>query len=76
MTLRRNSSEERVLFHYNGHGVPLPTSSGEIWYFNKHYTQYIPVSLYDLQQWLAGPSIYVLDVSHAGNVVQNFGRFL
>ena len=72
--LRRNAREERVLFHYNGHGVPLPTSSGEIWYFNRNYTQYIPVSLYDLQLWLAGPSIYILDVSHAGNVVINFDR--
>ena len=76
VTLRRNSKEERVLFHYNGHGVPLPTPSGEIWYFNRKYTQYIPVSLYDLQLWLAGPSIYVLDVAHAGNVVANFGRFI
>ena len=76
VTLRRQSRDERVLFHYNGHGVPLPTSSGEVWYFNRNYTQYIPVSLYDLQLWLAGPSIYVLDVSHAGNVVQNFGRFI
>ena len=75
-TLRRNSKDERVLFHYNGHGVPLPTSSGEIWYFNKNYTQYIPVSLYDLQHWLGGPCIYVFDVSHAGNVVSNFGRFI
>jgi len=74
--LRRSSKDERVLFHYNGHGVPLPTSSGEIWYFNKNYTQYIPVSLYDLQLWLGGPSIYVLDVSHAGYVVSNFGRFI
>ena len=76
VTLRRNSKEERVLFHYNGHGVPLPTPSGEIWYFNRKYTQYIPVSLYDLQLWLGGPSIYVLDVAHAGNVVANFGRFI
>ena len=74
--LRRNSKDERVLFHYNGHGVPLPTSSGEVWYFNRNYTQYIPVSLYDLQLWLGGPSIYVLDVSHAGNVIANFGRFI
>ena len=76
ITLRRNSKEERVLFHYNGHGVPLPTPSGEIWYFNRKYTQYIPVSLYDLQLWLGGPSIYVLDVAHAGNVVANFQRFI
>ena len=72
--LRRNAREERVLFHYNGHGVPLPTPTGEIWYFNRNYTQYIPVSLYDLQLWLAGPSIYILDVSHAGKVVINFDR--
>jgi hypothetical protein len=25
---------ERVLFHYNGHGVPRPTVNGEIWVFN------------------------------------------
>ena len=76
VSLRRNSRDERVLFHYNGHGVPLPTQSGEVWYFNRNYTQYIPVSLYDLQSWLAGPSIYVLDVSHAGNVIMNFDRFI
>lgn len=50
--LRRNTRDDRILFHYNGHGVPKPTSSGEIWVFNKSYTQYIPVSLYDLQSWL------------------------
>jgi regulator-associated protein of mTOR len=38
-----------VLFHYNGHGVPRPTANGEIWVFNKSYTQYIPMSIYDLQ---------------------------
>ncbi|EAW11531.1 ubiquitin-binding TORC1 subunit KOG1 [Aspergillus clavatus NRRL 1] len=76
ISLRRNAKDERVLFHYNGHGVPLPTQSGEIWVFNKNYTQYIPVSLYDLQSWLAGPSLFVFDVSHAGNIVQNFHTFV
>jgi hypothetical protein len=33
--LRRNARMERLLFHYNGHGVPRPTSNGEIWVFNK-----------------------------------------
>lgn len=74
--LRKSSRDERVLFHYNGHGVPLPTSTGEIWYFNRNYTQYIPVSLYDLQLWLGGPSIYVLDIGHAGSVVANFDRMI
>ena len=34
-SLRRNAKDERVLFHYNGHGVPRPTANGEIWVFNK-----------------------------------------
>ncbi|KAI1316444.1 hypothetical protein EDD11_010007 [Mortierella claussenii] len=73
--LRRNAKEERILFHYNGHGVPKPTSSGEIWVFNKNYTQYIPVSLMDLQSWLGSPCIYVYDCSAAGNILLSFNRF-
>ncbi|XP_062109677.1 polyadenylate-binding protein 2-like [Humulus lupulus] len=34
-TCHRYAKFKRVLFHYNGHGVPKPTSSGEIWVFNK-----------------------------------------
>jgi regulator-associated protein of mTOR len=34
-SLRRNAKEERVLFHYNGHGVPKPTDNGEIWVFDR-----------------------------------------
>jgi len=75
-SLRRNAKEERVLFHYNGHGVPKPTASGEIWVFNKNYTQYIPVSLYDLQTWLQAPTFYVWDCSDAGNILNNFHRFV
>lgn len=37
-TYRRHAKSERVLFHYNGHGVPKPTSNGEIWVFNKVIT--------------------------------------
>ncbi|KAI8374753.1 raptor N-terminal caspase like domain-containing protein [Radiomyces spectabilis] len=73
--MRRNAKEERILFHYNGHGVPKPTASGEIWVFNRHYTQYIPVSLFDLQSWLGSPVIYVWDCSSAGNIVNAFNRF-
>ena len=75
-SLRRNAKDERILFHYNGHGVPMPTPSGEIWTFNRNYTQYIPVSLYDLQQWLGAPSLYVFDCSNAGNIIANFDRFV
>ncbi|KAL6713653.1 Target of rapamycin complex 1 subunit kog1 [Lecanora helva] len=76
VSLRRNAKEERVLFHYNGHGVPLPTPSGEFWVFNRDYTQYIPVSMYDLQTWLGGPCFYIYDISHAGNILANFDRFI
>lgn len=74
-SLRRNAKEERVLFHYNGHGVPRPTVNGEIWVFNRNYTQYIPLSLYDLQTWMGAPSIYVYDCSNAGIIVNLFNTF-
>lgn len=74
-SLRRNSKEDRVLFHYNGHGVPKPTINGEIWVFNRTYTQYIPLSMYDLQQWMGAPSIYVYDCSSAGLILESFNKF-
>ena len=74
-TLRRNAKDERVLFHYNGHGVPKPTANGEIWVFNRSYTQYIPLSIYDLQTWMWSPSIYVFDCSNAGMIVDAFQQF-
>ncbi|KAF2452426.1 raptor N-terminal caspase like domain-containing protein [Lineolata rhizophorae] len=75
-TLRRNARNERVLFHYNGHGVPKPTTSGEIWVFNRNYTQYIPISLYDLQTWIGAPSLFVYDCSDAGLIIHNFNKFV
>ncbi|KAK9463661.1 raptor N-terminal caspase like domain-containing protein [Lipomyces oligophaga] len=74
--LRRGAKDERLLFHYNGHGVPRPTPSGEIWVFNKGYTQYIPVSVMDLQTWLGAPCLFVYDCHAAGNIVANFNRFV
>ncbi|XP_041364724.1 regulatory-associated protein of mTOR-like isoform X2 [Gigantopelta aegis] len=74
-SLRRNAKEERVLFHYNGHGVPRPTVNGEIWVFNKSYTQYIPLSVYDLQTWMGSPSIYVYDCTNGGIILESFKQF-
>lgn len=76
ISLRRSAKDERILFHYNGHGVPRPTASGEIWVFNRGYTQYIPVSLYDLQSWLGAPCIFVYDCHAAGFIVSNYLRFV
>ncbi|CAG0912964.1 unnamed protein product [Notodromas monacha] len=71
-TLRRNAKDERVLFHYNGHGVPKPTENGEIWVFDRGYTQYIPLSIAELQKWMSAPSLFVYDCSNAGMVVKKF----
>jgi len=54
-------------------GVPKPSPNGEIWVFNETFTQYIPLSVFDLQAWMGSPSIYVLDCSAAG-YVQNAKR--
>ena len=69
---RTRLQAERVLFHYNGHGVPRPTANGEVWVFNSRYTQYIPLSCYELQSWLGTPAIYVLDCSAAGLIINSF----
>jgi Raptor N-terminal CASPase like domain len=75
MMMRRNAKEDRLLFHYNGHGVPKPTPNGEIWVFSRDYTQYIPLALYDVQDWVGTPGLYVWDCNNAGIIVQEFLRF-
>ncbi|KAI7750720.1 hypothetical protein M8C21_013022 [Ambrosia artemisiifolia] len=72
ISCRKHTKSERVLFHYNGHGVPKPTANGEIWFFNKSYTQYIPLPISELDSWLKTPSIYVFDCSAAGMIVNAF----
>ncbi|XP_030381104.1 regulatory-associated protein of mTOR [Scaptodrosophila lebanonensis] len=74
-SLRRNAKGERILFHYNGHGVPKPTGNGEIWVFNKTFTQYIPLSIFDLVAWMSAPSIYVYDCSNAGIILNLFQTY-
>lgn len=75
MTLRKSAKDDTVLFYYNGHGVPKPTPSGELWCFNRTYTQYIPVSLMEVQSWLGSPGVYIWDCSAAGHLLQNFNTF-
>ena len=67
--LRRQARQERILLHYNGHGVPRPTANGEIWVFDKNHTEYIPLSVSDLRQWMGKPNIVVLDCSNAGILI-------
>jgi len=76
VSLRRSARDDRILFHYNGHGVPRPTPSGEIWVFNRGYTQYIPLSISDLQTWLGAPVIYCYDCSGSGNIINSYNHFV
>lgn len=73
-SLRKSAKEERVLLHYNGHGVPRPTKAGELWLFNKQYTQYIPTAVSDVAQWLGGPLMLIADCSGAGNIFEAYRR--
>ena len=72
VSLRKFAKEDRVLLHFNGHGVPLPTVNGEVWGFNSKYTQYMPVGVRDLQAWVGSPSVFVFDCAHAGLLVPFF----
>jgi regulator-associated protein of mTOR len=72
LRMRESAKNERVLFHYNGHGVPRPTTNGEIWLFDRHHTNYIPLSITDLRRWIGKPSIVVLDCSGAGQLMPYF----
>jgi regulator-associated protein of mTOR len=67
--LRKQARQERILLHYNGHGVPKPTPNGEIWVFDKNHTEYIPLAVSDLRQWVGKPTIVILDCSSAGVLV-------
>ena len=67
--LRKQAKHERILLHYNGHGVPRPTPRGEIWVFDKNHTEYIPLPVSDLRQWAGKPTIVILDCSSAGVLI-------
>src|SRR3990167_2054019 len=65
-----SSNNKRVILHYNGHGVPTPTENCEIWVFNREITQYIPLSLFDLQSWIQTPTLLIFDCSRGGLIIQ------
>ncbi|CAM9351812.1 unnamed protein product [Choristocarpus tenellus] len=69
LSVRKSAKNDRALIHYNGHGVPRPSEQGEVWVFNRTYTQYIPLSVYDIKLWAGTPSIFVLDCSAAGHLM-------
>ena len=73
---RRNYRSGRILVHYNGHGVPAPSENGEIWVFNRDYTQYIPLSFQDVQCYLDCPVMWIFDCNSAGTAIRWYMNFL
>ena len=76
LQLRSFAKDRRILIHYNGHGVPKPSANGEIWVFNRELTQYIPLSLYDLQSWCGGSSMYIFDCHRGGLLLKWLQKFV
>lgn len=71
--LRKGAKEERVMLHYCGHGVPKPTRGGEMWVFNRQFTQYIPLAFTEIASWMGGgPCMLIFDCSAAGNLHSAF----
>ncbi|CAN1303366.1 Regulatory-associated protein of TOR 1 [Linum perenne] len=62
--------------------VPVPTGPSDCGFVSKwrpkdrSYTQYIPLTISDLDSWLKTPSIYVFDCSAAGIIVNAFVELL
>lgn len=72
VNLRKQAKDDTALLYYNGHGVPRPTPNGELWCFNRNYTQYIPVAIADVQLWVGSPAVHIWDCSAAGYLMQAF----
>ncbi|OMJ21025.1 WD repeat-containing protein mip1 [Smittium culicis] len=70
--VRQEIKDDRMLFHYNGHGVPKPSAGGDIWVFNKSFSQYIPLSAIELSTWVGCPALYVWDISNSESVIMAF----
>ncbi|KAJ2497917.1 Target of rapamycin complex 1 subunit kog1, partial [Coemansia sp. RSA 1972] len=85
LRLQRNSlhfrnvaKDQRILFYYNGHGMPHPTDDGCFWAFKPRngYTcrDVVPVKAETMISWLGSPSLYIWDCAHAMNIVHAFER--
>ncbi|PVV02718.1 hypothetical protein BB560_002823 [Smittium megazygosporum] len=71
---RKQAREDRILFHYNGHGVPKPSDNGDVWLFNKSFSQYIPLSPMEISSWARSPTIYVWDIQNSEVVINAFHK--
>ncbi|KAH9586452.1 Raptor [Trypanosoma melophagium] len=72
LSVRRKADKGRVLFHYNGHGMPRATGYGEIWLFDKDRTHYVPINITEIAQLLDSPTLYVFDCNSAGAILKHW----
>ena len=76
-SLRRASGpSDRLLLHYCGYGVPRVTGGGELWLFNREYTQYLPVGVREVVGWCGWPAVVVVEAAGAGAVVEEVARWV
>ena len=71
-----NGGNERLLLHYCGYGVPRVTGGGEVWLFNREYTQYLPVGIREVLGWCGWPAVVVAEAAGAGALVEEVGRWV
>lgn len=72
VSLRKHAKSDRALFYYSGHGVPKPTINGELWVFNRQFTQYVPLSIYEIISLIGTPSVFIFDMPACLNVTSHF----
>lgn len=67
MKNRTSGKKSHVLFHYNGHGVPLPTEKGDLFLLEKdnNMMRYKEYPAQKIRQTLTCPTMFVLDCSRA-----------
>ncbi|KAM0682289.1 hypothetical protein MDAP_002522 [Mitosporidium daphniae] len=65
---QKDVSRSRLLIHYNGQGMPVITTDGELWAFNATFTQYVPVALSRVIPRLM-PTIWVLDTPWSNRLI-------
>ena len=69
VSMRKKARDGRVLFHYNGHGVPKATHHGEIWFFDREHTHYYPINIGEIALHSESPTLYVFDCNSAGVIL-------
>ena len=69
---RYEAQGDRVLVHYNGHGVPAPTRNEGLWMFSDDYGDYVAVQFRSIVEAATAPIIGVFDCNTAGVAVAEY----